>query len=302
MSKIITIEDMNNDLFYKVPKAFFHNPKYMFMKCDTKIAYSMLRDLLSLSVKNGWVNNMNQPFVRISREKLMVRLQCAKQKITEIMKELSDNELIYEKPVGQGKTKIIYICIPDDLNDVIYDEEELLDRITSQELAEIGISQKFENHTSGQSVDSHKTFENHTSKSLKIKRLKVRLSNAKKHENQTHNKNNINKTNLSDNNINKQQVQQEDVVVVDNDIKNTDITRIIELYVKCFGNRPTPAVVNDITSKLNLFDRESICHAIELAAVKGKGYDYVLGILKNWFKLGFKNIDDVVEYEFNTIN
>ena len=114
MANIITLEHMNSNIFYQLPKAFMHNPKYMFMKSDSKIAYSLLRDLLSLSIKNGWVNELNQPFVRISREKLMIRLQCAKQKITQIMNELKDHELIVETTVGQGKTNIIYVCIPDD--------------------------------------------------------------------------------------------------------------------------------------------------------------------------------------------
>ena len=292
MANIITLEHMNSNIFYQLPKAFMHNPKYMFMKSDSKIAYSLLRDLLSLSIKNGWVNELNQPFVRISREKLMIRLQCAKQKITQIMNELKDHELIVETTVGQGKTNIIYVCIPDDLKDMVYDEDELLEKLTEEELKEIGISQKYENQTSGQTIENTKTFENQTSRSMKIKRLKVRISNLKKYENQTHIDTNNIDTNLSDTNHNNNNYNK--VVVVNNDAeKSKHIERIKEEWKCRYKKEISDNTLIMLVNLLSRYDIEMITLLIDLSVNSTTNVNsYIKGIVRKWVNNGINTIED----------
>lgn len=292
MANIITLEHMNSNIFYQLPKAFMHNPKYMFMKSDSKIAYSLLRDLLSLSIKNGWVNELNQPFVRISREKLMIRLQCAKQKITQIMNELKDHELIVETTVGQGKTNIIYVCIPDDLKDMVYDEDELLEKLTEEELKEIGISQKYENQTSGQTIENTKTFENQTSRSMKIKRLKVRISNLKKYENQTHIDTNNIDTNLSDTNHNNNNYNK--VVVVNNDAeKSKHIERIKEEWKCRYKKEISDNTLIMLVNLLSRYDIEMITLLIDLSIHSTTNVNsYIKGIVRKWVNNGINTIED----------
>lgn len=297
MANIITLEHMNSNIFYQLPKAFMHNPKYMFMKSDTKIAYALLKDLLSLSVKNGWVNNLNQPFVRISREKLMIRLQCAKQKITQIMNELKEHELILEKTVGQGKTNIIYVCIPDDLKDMVYDEDELLEKLTEEELKEIGISQKYENQTSNQTIENTKTFENQTSRSMKIKRLKVRISNLKKYENQTHIYTNNIDTNSSETNYSNNNNYNK--VVVEHDKEKTKYIDRIKEEWNCYYQKQIPDnTLAMLVSLLNKYDIEMIVLLIDLSVNSTTNVNsYIKGIVGNWIKDGINNLDDY----FNTL-
>ena len=292
MANIITLEHMNSNIFYQLPKAFMHNPKYMFMKSDSKIAYSLLRDLLSLSIKNGWVNELNQPFVRISREKLMIRLQCAKQKITQIMNELKDHELIVETTVGQGKTNIIYVCIPDDLKDMVYDEDELLEKLTEEELKEIGISQKYENQTSGQTIENTKTFENQTSRSMKIKRLKVRISNLKKYENQTHIDTNSIDTNLSETNHNNNNYNK--VVVVNNNAeKSKHIERIKEEWKCRYKKEISDNTLIMLVNLLSKYDIEMITLLIDLSVNSTTNVNsYIKGIVRKWVNNGINTIED----------
>ena len=292
MANIITLEHMNSNIFYQLPKAFMHNPKYMFMKSDSKIAYSLLRDLLSLSIKNGWVNELNQPFVRISREKLMIRLQCAKQKITQIMNELKDHELIVETTVGQGKTNIIYVCIPDDLKDMVYDEDELLEKLTEEELKEIGISQKYENQTSGQTIENTKKYENQTSRSMKIKRLKVRISNLKKYENQTHIDTNNIDTNLSDTNHNNNNYNK--VVVVNNDAeKSKHIERIKEEWKCRYKKEISDNTLIMLVNLLSKYDIEMITLLIDLSVNSTTNVNsYIKGIVRKWVNNGINTIED----------
>jgi hypothetical protein len=186
MSKIITVNDINKTKFYQLPKAFFHNPLYMDMKNESKIAYSILRDLLDLSIKNNWINEKNEVYVKLSREKLMKYLHIkGSQKMTEVMKTLINKELIVERQVGLNICNEIYVCIPDELND-IYSDEELLEM--SDEI------RSFENQKS-EECDKTRTFENQNSKVLKIKSQKIRKSKVKSFENQRHTNTNSTNTN-----------------------------------------------------------------------------------------------------------
>lgn len=181
MSNIITTEKINEIRFYQMPKAFFHNPLYTGMKNESKIAYGILRDLLSLSLDNNWVNDKNEIYVKFSRDKMMKRLNIkGNAKYAEIMKELIEKELIVKRRVGLKQVDETYVCLPEELS-VIYSDKELL------ELENTDVSLKFENQTS---------------RSSKIEPQEVRKSNDKKFENQTHINTNSLDTNSNDTNIN----------------------------------------------------------------------------------------------------
>ena len=142
MSNIITTEKINEIRFYQMPKAFFHNPLYTGMKNESKIAYGILRDLLSLSLDNNWVNDKNEIYVKFSRDKMMKRLNIkGNAKYAEIMKELIEKELIVKRRVGLKQVDETYVCLPEELS-VIYSDKELL------ELEDTDVSLKFENQTS----------------------------------------------------------------------------------------------------------------------------------------------------------
>lgn len=181
MARIITTEKINEIRFYQMPKAFFHNPLYTGMKNESKIAYAILRDLLSLSLDNNWVNDKNEVYVKLSRDKMMKRLNIkGNAKYAEIMKELIEKELIVKRRVGLKQVDETYVCLPEELS-VIYSDKELL------ELENTDVSLKFENQTS---------------RSSKIEPQEVRKSNDKKFENQTHIDTNSLDTNSNDTNIN----------------------------------------------------------------------------------------------------
>lgn len=191
MSKIITINDINTTKFYQVPKSFFHNPLYIDMKNESKIAYSILRDLLELSLKNNWVNDNGEVYVKLSRDKMMKYLNIkGTAKYAEVMKELNEKGLIVKKRIGLNKVDETYICIPEEMS-VIYNDEELL------------VADNKEMDTSDE--DNSRRFENKTSEGLKIKPPKVSKSNLKRFQKQTHTKTNITKTNITKTNNTTQQ-------------------------------------------------------------------------------------------------
>lgn len=110
MKKLITKDYVQQIQFYQLPKDFFKDPAYMGMRIESKVAYTLLLDLLPLSVKNNWVNEKGQIFVKLSRTKLMALLNIkGTQKIAQVMKELVDHKLIINKKIGLTKCNEIYM-------------------------------------------------------------------------------------------------------------------------------------------------------------------------------------------------
>lgn len=195
MPKIITAEHINETKYYQVPKSFFHNPLYMDMRNESKLAYALLRDLLELSIKNNWINENNEVYVKLSRKKLMNYLHIkGTEKYSKIMKELMDKELIVKRSMGLNRVDETYICIPEELS-IVYNDEELLEYEEELNNKKEVLEEKSKKDTAN--TDESRTFENRTSKSSKIERPEVRKSNVKKFENRTHTKTNITKTNIT---------------------------------------------------------------------------------------------------------
>ena len=118
--------EIDDQRFYQVPKSLFNNPRYQdntdlkrkALTLEGKMAYSILRDRLTLSIKNNWVNENDEVFLKFKRADLMQLLECSKTTIAKIMKELQVHELIFEKRLGRGMTNEIYICHVD-LSEII---------------------------------------------------------------------------------------------------------------------------------------------------------------------------------------
>lgn len=113
MAGVMTVEDVMGVAYFEMPRAFFEHPSYMPMKCESKLAYMLLHDLLPLSAANNWVNERDELFVKIPSEKLMAILNVkGSQKAAQIMRELVDYELIVSKRVGSGQCNEIYLYPP----------------------------------------------------------------------------------------------------------------------------------------------------------------------------------------------
>ena len=87
MRKIITKEYVRQFQFYQMPKAFFNDPEFMILRCESKLAYMLMLDLLPLSIQNNWVNKNNEVFVKMSRTRLMELLNIGgTQKAAQVIK------------------------------------------------------------------------------------------------------------------------------------------------------------------------------------------------------------------------
>lgn len=98
--------------FYRVPKVLFTNPQFKGLSSDAKLLYGLMLDRMSLSVKNGWVDEHNRVYIYYTTENIMEDLGCAKEKCTKVVAELDSKKgigLIEKKRQGLGKPDKIFV-------------------------------------------------------------------------------------------------------------------------------------------------------------------------------------------------
>ena len=96
INMITADEFQTSERFYALPKILFESDRYKQMRLDTKVAYSILKDRLSLSLKNNWIDEKGYIFLVYSNANLMEILNCSKSTLLRIKKQLSEYGLIYE--------------------------------------------------------------------------------------------------------------------------------------------------------------------------------------------------------------
>ena len=79
------------------------------MSTDAKTLYGILLDRMSLSVKNGWLDEQNRVFIIFTIEDVKRALCCADNKATKLLRELEKFGLIERKRRGLGKPSLVYV-------------------------------------------------------------------------------------------------------------------------------------------------------------------------------------------------
>ena len=95
--------------FYRIPKVLFTAPGYRRISSDAKILYGLMLDRMGLSVRNGWLDDLNRVFIYFTLEDALEYLCCGHTKAVSLFGELDKNGLIERKKQGQGKPTIIYV-------------------------------------------------------------------------------------------------------------------------------------------------------------------------------------------------
>ena len=95
--------------FYRIPKALFQESRFQSLSTDAKTLYGILLDRMSLSVKNGWLDEQNRVFIIFTIEDVKRALCCADNKATKLLRELEKFGLIERKRRGLGKPSLVYV-------------------------------------------------------------------------------------------------------------------------------------------------------------------------------------------------
>lgn len=96
--------------FYRIPKVLFTDKRFKDISAEAKILYGLLLDRMSLSAKNGWLDQEGRVYIVYTVEDIMDALSCASQKAMKLLNELDEKcGLIERKRQGLGKPNLIYV-------------------------------------------------------------------------------------------------------------------------------------------------------------------------------------------------
>lgn len=102
-------EQSEQFVFYKVPKVLCTEEEFRKLSSDAKLLYGLLLDRVSLSQRNGWVDENGRIYVVFTLDNIMISLNCSDKTATKMLVELEKHGLIERKRQGQGKPAIIYV-------------------------------------------------------------------------------------------------------------------------------------------------------------------------------------------------
>ncbi|SCY10919.1 DUF6017 domain-containing protein [Butyrivibrio sp. INlla14] len=95
--------------FYRIPKVLFQDIGFSSLSTDAKVLYGLFLDRVSLSKRNGWIDDHGRVYVYYTLLRIQDDLSCASQKAMKLLRELEDFGLIERVKQGQGKPTRIYV-------------------------------------------------------------------------------------------------------------------------------------------------------------------------------------------------
>ena len=188
--------------FYRIPKILITSPHFKKISDSAKLLYGLMLDRMSLSIRNGWLDDDNRAYIFFTTNDVMEQMCCGTEKATKMLTELDSEKgigLIERVKQGQGKPAIIYLKKFYELEDTARSTK--LSEIESQDFQESKVK-TFENRKTRLSeIESqdfreskNKTLENRKSGLSEIESLEFRKSKC--------NYNNINNTDINNTDIN----------------------------------------------------------------------------------------------------
>lgn len=167
--------------FYRVPRLLIKDVRFKGLSSDAKLLYGMMLDRMSLSMKNGWLDDENRAYIIYTIDAIMEDLGCAKATCVKIMKELDTENgigLIEKKRRGLGKPDIIYVKNFSTIED---NQPDNADKSTEVQKMNLKKSNNYTSRSSEielQEVQNleHQKFKTHTSRGSEAELAEVQKS------------------------------------------------------------------------------------------------------------------------------
>ena len=156
--------------FYRIPKILITSQFFKKVSDSAKLLYGLILDRMSLSIRNGWLDDDNRAYIFFTTNDVMEQMCCGTEKATKMLAELDSEKgigLIERVKQGQGRPAIIYLK-------KFYDLEDK--DTTSQSSTSKNENQAFEE-------SKNKTFENRKTRLSEIESQEFRKSKNKTFEN-----------------------------------------------------------------------------------------------------------------------
>lgn len=109
MDRTYKSSDVINERFLRLPLSLFANPNYRALSAESKLVYSLLLDRMSLSQRNGWINEEGEVYLIYTREEIADILCITYKKAISAFKELIAAGLLLEKRQGRGFPNRLFV-------------------------------------------------------------------------------------------------------------------------------------------------------------------------------------------------
>ena len=86
--------------YFRIPRLLITSPRFKGLSTDAKLLYGMLLDRMSLSAKNGWLDEQGRVYIIYTVREVQESLCCAEHKAVKLLRELEDIDLIERKRRG----------------------------------------------------------------------------------------------------------------------------------------------------------------------------------------------------------
>ena len=95
--------------YFRIPKALFQDHRFRQLSTDARTLYGILLDRMSLSAKNGWLDEQGRVYIIYTVREVQESLCCAEHKAVKLFRELEQADLIERKRRGLGRPSLIYV-------------------------------------------------------------------------------------------------------------------------------------------------------------------------------------------------
>lgn len=109
MERTYRVNDVVKSEFLRLPLSLLANPEYKQMSLEAKFIYALLLNRMTLSQRNGWINEHNEVYLIYTREEASNTLNISYKKAIAAFKELIQHGLLYEQRQGLGAPNLLYV-------------------------------------------------------------------------------------------------------------------------------------------------------------------------------------------------
>ena len=98
--------------YFRIPRILITDEHFRFVSTDAKLLYGLMLDRMGLSMKNGWMDELNRVYIYFTLEDIMEQLNCQHGKAVKLLAELDAEKgigLIRRVKQGQGRPTKIYV-------------------------------------------------------------------------------------------------------------------------------------------------------------------------------------------------
>ena len=95
--------------FIRIPKIMLIEKAFQTLSMAAKVLYGVLLDRMSLSMKNGWLDEENRVYIIYQIGEIQEDLGFTKKKAMDLLAELEEFGLLEKKRRGHGLPNILYV-------------------------------------------------------------------------------------------------------------------------------------------------------------------------------------------------